>query len=112
VVLPGGGEALEIVRNWCEHLHTGLLWGEDDALFPATQIGLGETGGFVPVGLRRYCWSNAGPVRTIFRTAFEGAACPISTRTASATRSCNLPSGAARRPKRSRRGHKTLGTSA
>lgn len=73
---PVGGNALEIVEDWCQHLRENLLWGDDDSLFPPTQIGLGENGGFVAVGLRRECWSNAGPVRDIFRAAFQAAGLP------------------------------------
>ncbi|GLI98422.1 site-specific integrase [Sphingobium sp. BS19] len=74
---PVGGEALQIVQDWCAYLRTTLLWGDDDPLFPPTQIGLGENGGFVPVGLRRgECWQGAGPIRDIFRKAFEAAGLP------------------------------------
>lgn len=74
---PVGGDALQIVRDWCDYLRTTLLWGDDDPLFPPTQIGLGENGGFVPVGLRRgKCWQGAGPIRDIFRKAFEAAGLP------------------------------------
>lgn len=73
---PVGGNALEIVADWCQHLRTVLLWGEDDPLFPATQVGLGEGGGFVAVGLRRDGWHSAGPVRDIFRAAFTSAGLP------------------------------------
>jgi len=73
---PVGGEALPIFQDWCRHLRTALLWGDDDALFPPTQIGIGEGGGFVPVGLRRDGWRGAGPIRDIFRNAFEAAGLP------------------------------------
>lgn len=74
---PVGGDALRIVRDWCDYLRTALLWGEEDPLFPPTQIGLGENGGFAPVGLRRgECWQGAGPIRDIFRKAFEAAGLP------------------------------------
>lgn len=74
---PVGGDALPIVRDWCNYLKTTLLWGGDDPLFPPTQIGLGENGGFAPVGLRRgECWQGAGPIREIFRNAFEAAGLP------------------------------------
>jgi integrase len=73
---PVGGDALEIVRDWCQHLRKVLLWGDDDPLFPPTQIGLGVNGGFVPVGFRRDGWHGAGPVREIFRAAFEAAGLP------------------------------------
>ena len=73
---PVGGEALAIVQDWCHYLRTDLLWGEDDPLFPPTKIGVGEGGGFVPTGFRRDGWHGAGPIREIFRTAFEAAGLP------------------------------------
>jgi integrase len=74
---PVGGDALRIVHEWCHYLRTNMLWGEDDPLFPPTQIGLGENGGFIPAGLRRdECWQGAGPIRYIFRKAFEAADLP------------------------------------
>ncbi|WP_417620972.1 site-specific integrase [Parasphingorhabdus sp.] len=73
---PVGGDALEIVTGWCEHLRDTLLWGEDDPLFPKTEIGLGPEGGFVPVGLSRQGWKSAGPIRDIFKAAFEAAGLP------------------------------------
>lgn len=74
---PVGGEALPIVQEWCAYLRSILLWCDEDPLFPPTQIGLGENGGFVPIGLRRgECWQGAGPIREIFRKAFEGAGLP------------------------------------
>ncbi len=71
-----GGKALEMVTDWCQHLRSNLLWGEDDPLFPKTQIGLGPEGGFVPVGLTREGWKSAGPIRDIFKSAFEAAGLP------------------------------------
>ena len=74
---PVGGDALQIVQDWCHYLRTTLLWGDEDPLFPATQIGLSENGGFAPVGLRRgECWQGAGPIRTIFQNAFTAAGLP------------------------------------
>jgi integrase len=74
---PVGGEALPIVQDWCAYLRTTMLWGDDDPLFPPTQIGLGDNGCFVPVGLRRgECWQSAAPIRDIFRKAFEAAGLP------------------------------------
>lgn len=68
--------ALAIVQDWCGHLRESMLWGDDDPLFPATRIGLGDGGGFTAVGLRRDGWHSAGPVRDIFRAAFEAAGLP------------------------------------
>src|SRR3546814_5352106 len=43
----------------------------------SSDLGLGENGGFAPVGLRRgECWQGAGPIRDIFRKAFAAAGLP------------------------------------
>lgn len=73
---PVAGDALQIVTDWCEHLRAALLWGDDDPLFPKTLVGLGEQGGFQPVGLAREHWSNTGAIRKIYKSAFEAAGLP------------------------------------
>ena len=73
---PVGGEALQIFTDWCDHLRTQLLWGEDDPLFPKTLIGLGGQGGFQALGLAREHWSSTGPIRTIYKVAFAAAGLP------------------------------------
>lgn len=73
---PVGGDALQIVTDWCDHLRTDLLWGDDDPLFPKTQIGLGEQGGFQAMGLARDHWRGTGPIRKIYKDAFTAAGLP------------------------------------
>lgn len=73
---PVGGDALEIFTDYCQHLRDKLLWGNDDPLFPATLIAIDESGGFAPCGLRRENWKSAGPIREIFKAAFEAAGLP------------------------------------
>lgn len=74
---PVGGNALQILQDWCEYLRTVQLWGDEDPLFPPTQIGIGKDGGFAPVGLRRNeCWQGAGSIRKIFHHAFTEAGLP------------------------------------
>jgi integrase len=73
---PVGDAALEIFNSYCQHLRDKLLWGDDDPLFPATLITIGERGGFAPSGLRRENWKSAGPIREIFKAAFETAGLP------------------------------------
>lgn len=73
---PVGGKAIEIVSDWVKHLREGLLWGDEDALFPSTRIEVGPTGLFQAGGLQRCCWSSSAPVRRIFRAAFERAGLP------------------------------------
>jgi integrase len=73
---PVGGDARQIAEDWCQHLRTALLWGEDDPLFPKTAIGIGDQGGFTAIGLAREHWSSTEPIRTIYRDAFEAAGLP------------------------------------
>ena len=65
---PVGGEAVSIVTEWVEWLRQQHR-GDEDPLFPATQVGLGADGGFVAEGLARHGWSTAAPIRSIFREA-------------------------------------------
>lgn len=73
---PVGGDVLRIATDWCDHLRTVLMWGDQDPLFPKTLVGLGEEGGFQAIGLAREHWSGTGPIRAIYRDAFAAAALP------------------------------------
>jgi integrase/recombinase XerD len=73
---PVGDEVLPIVQQWAEHLDGALLWGPDDPLFPRTKVEAGPDRRFKPVGLARDHWRAAGPIRDIFRRAFDGAGLP------------------------------------
>lgn len=70
---PVGDEVRQIVVDWVTYLRQEKLWGNDDALFPKTRVAVGPNGQFAPVGLEREHWSNATPIRQIFREAFNGA---------------------------------------
>ena len=74
--MPVDVGALGIVSDWIHELERDHLWGQSDALFPVTEVGLGLDGGFVPVGLLRQGWATSDPVREVFRKAFEGAGLP------------------------------------
>jgi len=73
---PVGDEILKIVADWVTYLRGEKLWGNDDPLFTATQIGLGAKHQFEAVGLKRNHWSTTTPIRKIFRDAFESAGLP------------------------------------
>ncbi|MGZ3304845.1 MAG: tyrosine-type recombinase/integrase [Asticcacaulis sp.] len=73
---PVGGEAESIVAAYIEHLTTNLLFGPSDPLFPRTRVEQDENRQFRPAGLARSGWSNAGPIRNIFKDAFEAAGLP------------------------------------
>jgi integrase/recombinase XerD len=65
---------MALVVRW--YLREGLGWSGEDPLFPATRMGPGPEGLFVPVGLERAHWRTAEPVRRVFRTAFGSAGLP------------------------------------
>ena len=73
---PVGDEIRRIVAEWVTYLREEQLWGNDDPLFPATRIALGANRQFEAAGLTRDHWSNATPIRTIFRNAFVSAGLP------------------------------------
>ena len=73
---PVGKEIHEIVGEWVAFLRKEMLWGNDDPLFPATRIVLGESRQFEAVGLERAHWSTASRIRAIFRDAFASAGLP------------------------------------
>jgi site-specific recombinase XerD len=73
---PVGQDIRDIVTEWVSHLRDEKLWGNDDPLFPATRITQGATREFEVSGMLRRHWSNATPVRVIFRQAFEHAGLP------------------------------------
>ena len=73
---PVGDRIRAIVAEWVRYLRDEKLWGNDDPLFPATRITLGASQQFEAAGLEQKHWSSAGPIRTIFREAFERAGLP------------------------------------
>jgi len=71
------GEGIHlIVAEWVSFLREEMLWGNDDPLFPATRIALGDSRQFEAVGLSRTHWSSAARIRTIFQEAFASAGLP------------------------------------
>lgn len=74
---PVGDEVLEIVVEWVDYLRRERLWGDGDPLFPASKVAVDPaTQRFAVVGFDRKGWSNASPIRAIFKEAFEGAGLP------------------------------------
>lgn len=73
---PVGDEIRQIVEDWVKFLREKLLWGNDDALFPATRIEVGASRQFEASGLDRKHWSTATPIRAVFREAFTNAGLP------------------------------------
>jgi integrase len=73
---PVGDDIRAIVEEWVAYLRHHKLWGGDDPLFPATEVVNGAGLKFEVAGLARRHWSNAGPIRVIFRDAFTLAGLP------------------------------------
>ena len=73
---PVSEEVRRIVTDWVAYLRDDKLWGNDDPLFSATHVGLGETRHFEARGLTKEHWSSAAAIRTIFRAAFDLAGMP------------------------------------
>jgi len=73
---PIGEEIQQIVADWVTYLRQIKLWGDNDPLFPATEVAVGEECCFRLVGLDRKHWGNTTPIRTILREAFDAAGLP------------------------------------
>ena len=73
---PVGEEIQQIVVDWITYLRQVKLWGNNDPLFPATQMILNAAKQFEVVGLARKHWRNATAIRKIFREAFQASSQP------------------------------------
>ena len=71
-----GDDLAAIVTAWTDELRQEHLFGPTDPLFPRTRMALDERGNFAPMGIERDHWSDASPVREIFRKAFALACLP------------------------------------
>jgi integrase/recombinase XerD len=70
---PVGEDVRQIVVDWVQYLDGLQLFGPVDPLFPATRIMQDQYHLFQAGGLSRAHWSNATPIRTIFKDAFTSA---------------------------------------
>jgi integrase len=73
---PVGDDIRQIVVDWVEYLTTEKLFGPVDPLFPATAVVQDQYHMFQTGGLSRAHWSNATPIRAIFKEAFISAGLP------------------------------------
>ncbi len=70
---PVGDEVFSIIHDWVGYLRNELLWGNDDPLFPKTEVKQGVNQMFEAVGIKKEHWRTATPIRKIFKKAFESA---------------------------------------
>lgn len=73
---PVGDAPLNHLVDWLSELSSVHLWGPDDPLFPATRVAPGHDALFSADGFERRHWSNADPVRRIFKVTFDQAGLP------------------------------------
>lgn len=76
ILMPVSELAMSVARDWHTERSTDSLSRPDDPLFPATEVGLSQEGNFVGRGLAKHGWTTSGPVREIFRDAFQAAGLP------------------------------------
>lgn len=73
IFFPVGDDVLKIVEDWVSYLNNNLLYGNEDPLFPKTNIIRGVSKKFEPCGFKKEHWANASPMRKIFKEAFLNA---------------------------------------
>ncbi|WP_028765336.1 tyrosine-type recombinase/integrase [Shewanella colwelliana] len=73
---PVGELPSKILAEWIERLTGELGYKPNDPLFPKTKLAHNYNQQFTAVGLLKESWSNATPIRKIFRTAFESVGLP------------------------------------
>jgi integrase len=66
----------EIVLEWIMYLKEEKLWGNEDPLFPVTNITLNRALQFEAAGIKKEHWQTASPIRKIFQDAFTTAGLP------------------------------------
>ena len=73
---PVGEDIRKIVCDWVNYLKDSLLFGNDDPLFPSTNVVQDDTRTFHVSGLKKEHWKTATPIRKIFQESFESAGLP------------------------------------
>ena len=73
---PLGGDLEEIIVSWIDELQKEHLFGPNDPLFPKTKISQGNDKSFCAAGIESAHWSDASPVRAVFKQAFSRAGLP------------------------------------
>jgi integrase len=73
---PVGDDIRQIVIAWIEFLREQKGFGPEDPLFPKTKVANGDDLLFRAICIDRQPWSNANPVRGIFREACGRAGLP------------------------------------
>jgi integrase/recombinase XerD len=73
---PVGELPSKILTEWIEYLIKELGYKQNDPLFPKTKLAHNKNQQFEAVGLLKEHWSNASPIRKVFKQAFEAVGLP------------------------------------
>jgi len=73
---PIDADIEKIVLEWIKYLKEDKLWGNEDPLFPTTNITPGSSLQFKATGVKKEHWKTASPIRRIFQEAFTAAGLP------------------------------------
>ena len=95
---PVDDDFRDIVVDWVNFLRKEKLWGNDDPLFPSTEVIPGPAQRFEVIGLARRQGAIPRRSELFSRKPLLKPACPTSIRTASERRSSCSDSGSAKRP--------------
>ncbi|VAW66632.1 COG4973: Site-specific recombinase XerC [hydrothermal vent metagenome] len=61
VFFPVGDDILKMFEDWVKYLKDDLLYGNDEPLFPKTNVIRGNSKKFEPSGFKKEHWSNVSP---------------------------------------------------
>lgn len=70
---PVGDDLRDIALDWIKYLKEEKLYGQNDPVFAQTKIGHNENQSFEVQGIEPVHWSNATPIRKVFKEAFARA---------------------------------------
>jgi integrase len=73
---PLGDDLKQIVVRWIGELKVDHLFGPNNPLFPKTKVAQDSSKSFRVAGIEPLHWSDASPVRGIFKDAFVKAGLP------------------------------------
>lgn len=74
--LPIDEEYTAVFYEWVTYLRDEKLFGNEDALFPKPEMGIGEVGGFEVAGLSRETYQSSTALRDTIKQAFINAGLP------------------------------------
>lgn len=73
---PVGELPLKVLNEWIDYLTNELGYKQNDPLFPKTKLAHNKNQQFEVAGLLKEHWSNADPIRKVFKRDFEAAGLP------------------------------------